>query len=79
MAKSSLSKVLLIASFFLVMVTMALAQPGQGGNPPGNPCPNGPPCNPDNQVPITGIEWLLVAGGGLGIKKLRDSQKAKKD
>lgn len=60
------------AVFFLLVLVLvilvgtqqpALAQPGGGGNP----CPF-PPCNPD--VPITGIEWLLVTGGLLGARRL---------
>lgn len=39
-----------------------LAQPGGGG-----PCPT-PPCTAP--VPIGGIEYLLIVGGLLGIKRL---------
>lgn len=56
--------------FLLLVITVAIlvgqpafAQPGGGGNP----CPF-PPCNPD--VPISGIEILLVAGGVLGVKRI---------
>lgn len=42
----------------------AMGQPGGGGDP----CPGGPPCDPD--VPITGLEWLLAAGGALGIRAI---------
>jgi hypothetical protein len=54
--------------FFLLVITLVIlvipvyAQPGGG-----NPCPF-PPCNPD--VPISGIEVLLVAGGVLGVKRI---------
>jgi hypothetical protein len=43
--------------------------------PPGNPCPGGPPCNPD--VPISGIEILLVLGGALGLRKFARSKSVK--
>ena len=36
--------------------------------PAQDPCPGGEPCDPD--VPITGIEWLLVAGGLFGARKI---------
>ena len=71
MSRSSLYKVLFLA-LFVFFAALAWAQP----NPPGDPCPGGPPCNPD--VPITGIEWLIAAGGALGIKFLRDSRKSRK-
>jgi len=68
--------------FFLLVLTVAIlvvstqpvyAQPGGGGNP----CPF-PPCNPD--VPISGIEILLAAGGVLGIKRILGAMKrSKKD
>ncbi len=35
----------------------------------GNPCPGGEPCNPED-VPISGIEWLLVVGGLFGFRKI---------
>ena len=41
-----------------------LAQVGPGGG--GNPCPGGEPCDPE--VPIAGIEWLLLAGGLFGFR-----------
>jgi hypothetical protein len=56
--------VYLIFTLALLMIFASLqAQPGGG-----DPCPGGPPCNPD--VPITGIEWLLVAGAAFGIRRL---------
>lgn len=59
----------LIAFAFLVLTsTITWAQPG-------NPCPGGPPCDPD--VPITGIEWLIAAGGALGLKRFLNSRKKK--
>ena len=33
----------------------------------GDPCPEGN-CDPD--VPITGLEWLLVIGGLFGAKRI---------
>lgn len=37
---------------------LAVAQPG--GNPGGDP----------DKVPLTGIEWLLLAGGALGASRI---------
>lgn len=37
--------------------------------------PGDPESDPDNAVPITGIEWLLAGGVALGIKKLLQSRK----
>ncbi|MFZ2905794.1 MAG: hypothetical protein WAZ98_06300 [Cyclobacteriaceae bacterium] len=68
--------------FFLLVLTVVVlvvstqpvyAQPGGGGDP----CPF-PPCNPD--VPISGIEILLAAGGVFGVKKILGAMKrSKKD
>jgi len=53
--------IVFIALFFLVgYVTMA--QPNPGGDP-------------DEAVPITGIEILLLAGGAFGFRKLIKSKK----
>jgi hypothetical protein len=52
------SKICLVL-LFLIISTFAYSQPGGGGNPGrGKP------------VPITGIEYLLAAGGLLGAWKL---------
>ena len=54
------------AIFLLVMSALtftAWAQPGGGGNP----CPGGPPCDPE--VPITGVELLIGAGAVYGISR----------
>jgi hypothetical protein len=41
-----------------------LPPPSEGCNGVGNPhC---------DEVPLTGLEWLALAGGGLAIKKLKD-------
>jgi hypothetical protein len=53
---------------FFAALQPAIAQVGPGGG--GNPCPGGEPCDPEN-VPISGIEWLLAAGGLLGIRMAR--------
>jgi hypothetical protein len=53
----------LLVFALVILVFPVYAQPGGGGNP----CPF-PPCNPD--VPISGIEVLLVAGGVLGVKRI---------
>lgn len=54
--------------FFLLIfccTSLAMAQPGEPGDP-------------DEPVPITGIEILLAAGGFLGAKKIYDSKKNNK-
>ena len=62
--------------YFLLVVTSlifvgSLQQPAYSQP---DPCPL-PPC--DGDVPITGIEILLVLGGALGIKKVIGSKKIK--
>jgi hypothetical protein len=63
--------------FFLLCIVIALlilggtispafSQVGPGGG--GNPCPGGEPCDPE--VPIAGIEWLLVIGGLFGFRRI---------
>ena len=42
--------------------------------PDDEPPPN-PQGDPDLAVPITGLEWLLVGGCALGLKKIADSRK----
>ena len=37
--------------------------------------PGDPQTDPDNAVPITGLEWLLAGGAALGVKKLLSSRK----
>ncbi|WMN11393.1 hypothetical protein QYS49_38230 [Marivirga salinae] len=44
------------------------AQPGGGGD-------GGTPTEPDNPVPITGIEYLIAAGAAFGAKKIYDNKK----
>jgi hypothetical protein len=46
-----------------MVVSLAVAQPG-----------GGPPPDPGQPLPITGIEILLGIGCLLGIKRLRDSR-----
>lgn len=36
----------------------------------GQPIPENPPTPQDPPVPITGVEWLLIAGGAMGGYKL---------
>ena len=50
------------------MFSMKVFAQGTGG--PGNPGGD-----PDNPVPLTGIEWLLIAGGILGAGKLLGRKK----
>ncbi|WKZ61629.1 MAG: hypothetical protein QY309_09055 [Cyclobacteriaceae bacterium] len=46
---------------FLLLSVMVWAQPGDPGGDP--------------DVPLTGIEWLLLAGGALGIKRFLSRKK----
>jgi len=71
--KNLLVFVLLVITCVILIGTIQplYAQPG----PPGDPCPGGPPCNPD--VPISGIEILLVLGGALGLRKFARSKSDK--
>lgn len=48
---------------FLILSVVVWAQPGDPG--------------PDPDVPLTGIEWLILAGGALGIKRFLDNRKKK--
>ena len=63
----------------LFLSSLAFAQPPfpgpPGGGPPPHPCP-GPPWMPCPQIPISGgIEFLIIAGMIIGIKKLYDKNK----
>lgn len=46
---------------FLLLSVMVWAQPGDPGGDP--------------DVPLTGIEWLMLAGGALGIKRFLSRKK----
>lgn len=54
---------ILLSLVFVLIAQIALAQPG---NPAGDP----------DVVPITGLEYLLIAGGALGGYKLFKKKKA---
>lgn len=56
--------ILLVILLFLVVP--ALGQPGGGGGGPGSGDP----------VPISGIEFLIAAGGLLGLRKYLRAKKA---
>lgn len=47
--------------FFLLLSVGVWAQPGDPGGDP--------------DVPLTGVEWLLLAGGALGIKRFLSRKK----
>jgi hypothetical protein len=49
----------LIVFAFIFMSIASVAQPGGGGDPGGG-----------EPVPFSGVEFLLVAGAALGIKRL---------
>jgi hypothetical protein len=46
---------------FLLLSVVVWAQPGDPGGDP--------------DVPLTGIEWLMLAGGALGIKRFLSRKK----
>ena len=46
---------------FLLLSVVIWAQPGDPGGDP--------------DVPLTGIEWLMLAGGALGIKRFLSRKK----
>lgn len=56
----------ILAISFLLGLSTAFSQPG--GDPGGGD-------DPDNPVPITGLEILLVSGAALGLKRLNDLRK----
>jgi len=61
--------------FFSLFFVVGLAIVGMSDNPP-------PPFNPGDPSPIPvdgGISLLLAAGAAYGVKKVRDSRKAKKE
>ncbi|MDN4166645.1 hypothetical protein QWY31_14135 [Cytophagales bacterium LB-30] len=59
--------VYLFSLIFMFGVSIGFAQPGSGDPGGGS--------DPDNPVPITGIEILLGLGGAYGAKKLMDKRK----
>lgn len=58
-------KLTLITSLLLTGIFTLNAQPGDPGG--GG--------DPDNPVPITGIEYLIAAGAAFGAKKIYDKKK----
>lgn len=61
-------KTIVVLLLFFAGMVQAIAQPGS--NPPGNPS-----SDPDNPVPISGIEWLIAGGCALGLRKLLSTKK----
>jgi hypothetical protein len=57
-------KLFLVLSIVFIGSLTLMAQPG---NPPGDP---------DQPVPITGIEWLIAGGCAIGLKKFLSSKRA---
>jgi hypothetical protein len=58
-----LKKTFVVLAVILASSFQLIAQPGN------------PEEDPDNAVPITGIEWLLAGGAALGLKKLLGNRK----
>jgi hypothetical protein len=58
-------KLILVTSFLSILAISLYAQPGDPGG--GG--------DPDNPVPITGIEYLIAAGAAFGAKKIYDKKK----
>jgi hypothetical protein len=56
-------KALLVLVLFFAGLTQSFAQPGD------------PDSDPDDAVPITGIEWLIAGGAALGLRKLWSAKK----
>lgn len=62
-------KIIILFTFFLLLVSMVYGQPA-GGGPPGGPAGGGPPCWPPPCVPVDGgISFLLAIGAAYGAKK----------
>lgn len=59
MKKISGERKVTIICFFLLWCALSTTALSQPGDPGGDP-----------DVPISGIEWLLVAGGMLGARKI---------
>lgn len=58
-----------------VFVTLMLCFFGGVGIVFAQPGPPPPPDqDPTDPVPITGVEWLLVAGGAYGVKRFYDKR-----
>lgn len=63
----------------ILLLVFMLQHPGNPPMPPPG-CDNevpgikNPNCDP-HEIPLTGMEWLALAGGLYGIKKLKDKQK----
>jgi hypothetical protein len=58
-------KRILVVILFSSIVILSWGQPPQPASQPQNP-----QTDPDNPVPITGLEYLVLAGGVYGIHRL---------
>ena len=56
-------RIVIVTAFCLLNTLLCIAQPppGPGGQP------QNPQGDPDNPVPITGIEYLILAGSAYGV------------
>ncbi len=59
-----LKKALVVLVLLFAGTVQTFAQPGD------------PEEDPDNAVPITGIEWLIAGGCALGLRKLLSGKKS---
>jgi hypothetical protein len=62
-----LKKALIVFAVFFAGTFPLFGQPGD------------PQTDPDNAVPVTGLEWLLAGGCALGVRKLIASKKNVKE
>lgn len=59
-----LKKALVVLVLLFAGTVQTFAQPGD------------PETDPDDPVPITGIEWLIAGGCALGLRKLLSAKKS---
>jgi hypothetical protein len=57
-------KALVVLALLFAGTAQTFAQPGD------------PETDPDDPVPITGIEWLIAGGCALGLRKLLSAKKS---
>jgi hypothetical protein len=55
---------------FLVNVQSVWSQPSNPNAPDSGGIPQEPSSDPDNPVPLTGLEYLLISGGVFGVHRM---------